>query len=165
MQLNFGAPLLTEPTELRLEEVPLAAIHHRSVTLDQLGEIFDKSFGALGAAAAAGDIAPAGPALAVYHGDPAQPFDMEVAFPVDSLRSDAITRDGVEIVRSTIAAGPAMGVTHLGAYEDLGNAWSEFITAVDALGKNVRDGISIEVYVTDPSSEERPLRTDLIVLV
>ena len=146
---------------VELDPVPLAVVRHLGVTLADLRDLFDSGYGAIGALIGSGAVVPAGPALAIYHGDPSQDFDLELGFPVAEPLDAPLDAGGVEVVGATLPAGPALADTHLGSYDDLGQAWGRLMGAPGATPV----GISIEVYVTDPSTDPDHLRTDLLLPV
>ncbi|MFE3293547.1 GyrI-like domain-containing protein [Rhodococcus sp. NPDC059234] len=162
-------PLPAEPNTsvawLDLDATPLAVLRHGAVTMADLAGLFDTGFQALGAAIAAGELTPTGPAVAIYRGDPATTFDLEIGFPVAQAIAAPIAVDGAVVVGSQLPAGPAATLSHLGAYDGLPTAWEKLMTAVQAGGATLRDGTMVEVYVTQPSPEADPatMRTDLIV--
>lgn len=150
------------PTRIDLEETPLAVVRHREVRLAELPGLFDRGYAALGAAFASGTLTPAGPALAIYHGDPQAAFALELGFPVLAAPAFPLVQVGVEIEGGTLPAGPALVTSHLGSYDGLGPAWGRFM---ESLGPgDVPAGPFLEVYVTDPSqAEAADLRTDLVL--
>ncbi len=144
-----------------LDPVPLAVIRHDGVTLDDVRDLFDAGYAAIGGLIGSGAIAPAGPALAIYHGDPQARFDLELGFPVAEPLVSPIDADGLQVVGTALPAGPALAATHLGSYDDLGEAWSRLTGTPGA----EPIGISIEIYVSDPSTDPDDLRTDLLLPV
>ena len=58
---------------VELEAVPLAVVRHEGVRLDELRDLFDTAYPAIGALLGTGALVPAGPALAVYHGNVQEP--------------------------------------------------------------------------------------------
>jgi len=150
---------------IEIGAAPLAVVRHAGVTIDDLREAFDRGYAALGGLFTAGTLTPAGPALAVYDGDPMDRFDLELGFPVVEAPSTSLTAaDGTVIVASTLPAGPATATTALGPYDGLGDAWRRLVDRTVAAGLAPR-GISIEIYVSDPLSDPGPLRTDLLLPV
>lgn len=146
-----------------LTAVPLAVARYDKVTMGELRTLFDTTFQALGAAIGAGKVQPAGPALAVYHGDPSQTFDVEIGFPVaEPIREKTLVGD-ITIQNSTLPAGPAAGTSHLGSFDGLGESWGRLMQ--DILDSGDGPGSMVEIYVTEPSPDMNPddLRTDLIV--
>ena len=148
-------------TRVELDEVPLAVVRRDGVTLDDVRDLFDEGYAALGTLLSDGTLTPVGPALAIYHGDVQARFDLELGFPVTEAPSSPIPAGGLEVVGTTLPAGPALAATHLGAYDELGEAWALLADTPGASHTNTW----IEVYVTDPSSDPDHLRTDLLMPV
>lgn len=143
-----------------LENELLAVIRHRDIELGQLQEVFDRTFAALGQAIAAGLFVPVGPALAVYHGDIEDRFDVELGFPASRVPTSPVTTPAGDLVASALPAGPVAITSHLGSYDGLAAAWEALVAASPAPAGD----IAIEVYVTDPSTTETDqIRTDLVL--
>ncbi|WP_243225924.1 GyrI-like domain-containing protein [Microbacterium sp. CIAB417] len=147
---------------IELDPMPLAVVRHVGIRFDDLREAFDAGYAAVGRQFGTGALVPAGPALAIYHGNPMEEFDLELGFPVASAPADPIDADGVLITASTLPSGPAVATTYLGAYDGLGTGWSGLVERAVSAGLMPR-GISIEVYVSDPTERAERLRTDLIL--
>lgn len=147
------------PTNIRLRSTALAVIRHQQVRLPDLPALFDVDYGTVATLFADGRLEPAGPAVAVYRGDPAVSFDIEIGFPVRSALDGPVGVGDAEVVPSTLPEGPALAVTHYGSYETLGSAW-EALTMATAEGPV---GIWVESYVSDPAEPPAALRTDLIM--
>lgn len=148
---------------VELPPSPLAVIRHEAITIDDLRDAFDHGYRAIGAVFATGELAPAGPAVAIYRGDPMKVFDLELGFPVVAAPAAPIeVPDGPPITASALPSGPATATTHLGPYEALGPAWMGLVERTLAQGVQPR-GISIEVYVSDPDTAPDELRTDLLL--
>lgn len=150
---------------LELDAVPLAVIRHEGIRIADLRDAFDSGYAAIGAAFAAGTLIPAGPALAIYHGDPMGVFDLELGFPVQAPPSDPIaTGDGTAITASTLPTGKAVATTVLGSYDGLGAGWAALVARAAEAGMHP-SGVWIEVYVSDPGVDPDELRTDLLMPV
>lgn len=151
---------------IEIGPVPLAVIRHQGVGIADLREIFDAGYTALGALISTGDIAPTGPALAVYRGDPMHVFDLELGFPIAGvLDGPREAPGGLRVMPSLLPEGAAAATTVIGGYEGLGAAWAGFVER--ALGEGLQPrGFSIEVYVGDPrTTPSEDLRTDLLLPV
>ncbi|OUZ09270.1 hypothetical protein BHE97_11145 [Aeromicrobium sp. PE09-221] len=163
-------PLTPEPiadvTWFDTERVPLAVAIYEQVTMDDLRDLFDTTFTAVGGAISRGELTPAGPALCLYRGDPRGTFDIEIGFPVRTPWSGPIDADGVTVVASEWPPGPTAALSHVGGYDALGDSWGRLmaVAASSASGEPVALG---EVYVTEPPPQADPatLRTDLLVAV
>lgn len=149
-----------------LDAVPLAVVRRSGLRVDDLRAAFDLGYGALGRLTGDGAISPAGPALAVYRGNPMEMFDLEIGFPVAVPLGAAVEAgDGVTVHPSALPAGAAYATTFFGEYDDLTQAWAALL---DRVGEEeaAPAGIWIEVYVSDPSDTAAELlRTDLIMPV
>lgn len=143
---------------IELDAVPLAVVRHEGITIADLRDVFDAGYSALGSLFASGALVPAGPAVAVYHGDPMRVFDLELGFPVVLAPEQPTPVNGLEVTASALPAGPAAATTVLGA------GWMGLSDRARAEGLDPR-GIWIEVYVSDPSTATDALRTDLILPV
>ncbi|PWD50136.1 AraC family transcriptional regulator [Serinibacter arcticus] len=166
----MSLPLPTEPLStvdwLTLPDVPLAVVKHHGVTTGDLRSVFDASYGALGAAIAAGLITPAGPAIAVYAGDPEAALDVAIGFPVAEPLEASHDEGDLQIVHDHLVGGSYAAVSHVGSYDGLGAAWERLLEDVKEGGARP-SGHWAEVYVTEPSPEADPatMRTDLLVPV
>lgn len=148
-------------TRVTLDPVPLAVVRHEGVSLDELRDLFDAAYPAIGGLFGSSVLVPAGPALAVYHGDPQESFDIEIGFPVVQPPSSPITVGDLQVIGAALPAGPALAATHLGSYDGLGEAWGRLTETADV----TPTGDWIEVYVSDPSDSPAALRTDLLMPV
>lgn len=112
-----------------------------------------------------GLIAHAGVAmLAIYHDDPD-------AAPVEQLRSDAAIvvpedaplPDG--LTEQRVPGGTYATTTHIGPYEQLGDAWARFMGEwLPASGRRVGPGVSYEIYRNTPGEvPSEALRTELYI--
>jgi AraC family transcriptional regulator len=132
---------------------------------NQIGEAFMR-LGELAGAAGLFDRPEAPEMIAVYHDDP------EVTA-ADALRSDAgiviandqPKPDGLGEIR--LPAGRYARTTHLGPYELLGDAWSQFLGGwLPASGHRIGPGGTFEIYRNDPTTTApEALITDLYVAV
>ncbi|MFB9376448.1 AraC family transcriptional regulator [Kineococcus gynurae] len=156
--LTPGEPWV-EPQRIELDPVPLAVLRAERATLADLPRLFDTGYRRLGALPAAG-VELAGPAVAVYRGDPQGVFDLEIGFPLQVPLERALPGAAGEsdVVASVLPAGPAVAVSHLGGYEGLGAAWVRLLEKSGAEPA----GTFVEVYVSDPSQPGTP-RTDLLL--
>ena len=70
--------------------------------------------------------------------------------------------DGRRIAASELPAGDVAVISHLGAYDGLGQAWGRLMGSVGAMGRTPGTPFW-ESYVTEPSPNMDPatLRTDL----
>lgn len=166
MSSLFSAEPYADVTWLELDETHLAVVRHDGVTIADLPALFDAGFGALGSAIASGALSPVGPAVAIYHGDPSQTFDLEIGFPLGQPLPEALTVGETELAGSRVLAGPAAALSYWGAYDGLSTAWEKLMSAVHAAGATIRANSLVEIYVTEPTPDADPatLRTDVIAL-
>lgn len=161
-----GTPFPDEPftgaTLIDLAPTPLAVVRHEGVRVDDLVALFDAGYPAIEKLLEEGTLAQAGPAVAVYYGDPMETFDLELGFPVESAPLQPIRVGEVVVRASSLPSGPAYASTYVGGYDGLGSAWGAFTEAVPATPV----GVWIESYVSEPEHTPAPeLRTDLILPV
>ncbi|MDF2508791.1 MAG: hypothetical protein K0Q52_2650, partial [Microbacterium sp.] len=148
---------------LDLDAVPLAVIRHNGIRIADLPDAFDAGYSAIALTFAGDVLVPTGPALAIYHGDPMDVFDLELGFPVEKAPENPIpTASGSVIVGSTLPSGPAVATTLFGSYDELGAGWAGLAERAGAQGLRP-GGVWIEVYVSDPSTTPDELRTDLLM--
>jgi effector-binding domain-containing protein len=146
----------TAPERVRLVAVPTAVVRRAALRMDGIRGFFDAGFAALGAA-----VTPAGPAFAIYRGDPATVFDAEIGFPVTAPLAASVPGE-VVVDPSSMPPGPALALSHLGGYDTLGQTWEKLVAAVAATGA-IPTSTFIEVYVTEPGPDADPatMRTEL----
>jgi AraC family transcriptional regulator len=148
-----------------IEEMPalrLATVPHVG-PYNQISKAFQKLGGIAGPA---GLFRPDALMIALYHDDPE-------TTPAAKLRSDAglTVSDNVklpaEAVEKRLPAGHYARTTHIGPYTTLPDAWSRFLGEwLPASGKQIKDGVSFEMYRNDPSNTPpEQLRTDLYILL
>lgn len=151
-----------EPELVVLDTVPTAVVKHADVSMERIREVFDTSFAALGGSG----VVPAGAAFAVYRGDPADQFDVEVGFPLAGPLAAPVPNGELTVEPSVLPAGRAVTLSHVGGYDGLGDAWARLFSGV--VGGGLRPGEAIiEVYVTAPTPDADPagMRTDLFVML
>lgn len=149
-----------EPTILDDDAaVPTAVVRHEHARSDDLPRLFDAAYPRVATALHAAGMSPSGPALALYRGDPAHTFSIEIGFPVSTPFTGG---DGV--LGSALPAGRVAVLSHFGSYEKLPEAWARMTGFLD--GQGLRSGGHFgEIYVTEPSPATDParLRTDIFV--
>jgi len=102
--------------------------------------------------------------MAIYHDD-------QETTPEAELRSDAamVVSESLKlpdgVVEQRVAAGRYASTTHIGPYEGLPDTWARFMGEwLPASGERVGDGVTYEVYVSDPMTvPPDEVRTDLYV--
>ncbi len=147
---------------VQVPEVPTAVVSVVDYPLDEMSTLFDRGFSALFPALAAAGITPVGPAFSLHHRIPTATGDFEIGVPVDRVLPEPIDVDGVRIEPSVLPGGDVATVSHVGAYDALGEAWGGLMASVIADGREPAFPFW-EVYVTEPSPDADPatLRTDL----
>lgn len=157
------------PAFLVVGAVPTAVVRVEAIAIARLGEVFDRSFGAIFAALGERGIAPAGPAFALYtrmtYGEDAE-ADLEIGVPLTAPFGESIAVGGAEVVASEIPAGEVATLGHVGPYDGLAGAWGRLMGAIAEAGKS--PGMPCwEIYVTEPEPDGDPSewRTDLYCLV
>lgn len=156
----FPPTPFTDLTYDFLEAELLVVIRHNGVTIGDLPKVYDRSFGALGQAISAGLFMPTGPALGVYHGDPAGTFDLDIGFPAISAPTSPLDSPAGPIRTSSLPAGRAAFLSHVGTFEGMAGTWKRLMDTVDG----TPSGVWIEVYVSDPTTTSPDqLRTDLVL--
>ena len=157
--MYFTAEAISEPTVITLEQEATAVVRHAGVTVDQLPALFDAGYQAIQDSGTP----LADPAFALYTGDPAGAFDLELGFRATGpVPAQATGTPAVEA--STLPAGRAVALSHLGSYDELPQAWERLADAAARAG--LRPTCFCEIYVTDPDAEPAPsaLRTDLVLI-
>lgn len=147
---------------VELDAVPLAVIRQEGITIAGLSEAFDSGYRAIAALFTDGTLVHAGPALAMYYGNPMEVFDLELGFPVATAPAQSIEANGLIVTASALPSGPAVATTVFGSYDDLGAGWAGLVERAAAEGAEPR-GVWIEIYVSDPDDAPERLRTDLIL--
>lgn len=157
--MNLSTEPVTEPTLVTLKPEPTAVVRHRGVTVHELVPLFDAGYSAVAASGAA----LAGPAFALYLGDPSAAFDLELGFPVSEPLAAAVP-GAVTTEPSSLPGGHAFTLSHLGRYDNLSQGWGRLAAA--AASQGFRPSCFYEVYVTEPMPGMDPatLRTDLFLV-
>ena len=128
-----------------------------TATMDKIGEVMGPLFGEVYGYLQQHEQVPAGMPLAIYHSMDGNDVDLECAMPVASPVA------GTGRVRAgQLPAGTVATVTHMGAYENLGETWAALTAWMESQDLEGA-GAPWEVYVTDPGAEPDPLkwRTDI----
>lgn len=165
MNSEFTAPEPYDaPVIIELPEWQTIVARFDEITIDGVERYFDSGFSAVGATLGRDGLQPAGAAFAWYDREPTGPFSLEVGFPL-AHAIDEPERIGAEVViPSSLPAGRAAVVSHLGGYDGLGPAWQGLMAWAKAQRLDPAGGFW-EIYVTEPSPDMDPatLRTDLVL--
>ncbi|RUT31141.1 AraC family transcriptional regulator [Arsenicitalea aurantiaca] len=163
----LSSPPRSELEILETTEIPAAVIRRRAFPVADLRTLFDGAFGALFPALAAAGIKPVAPPFSLYTSHPGATVDIDVGVPIERPLAQSIEGgNGYLVEPASLPAGQVATISHLGAYDGLGQAWGGFMNTLAARGE--RPGFPLwEVYVTEPTPETAPetLRTDLYVLL
>jgi effector-binding domain-containing protein len=167
---DLGATPLAEVTVIDAPAVPTAVVRSQGVAMASIAGLFDAAFGSAFPALFARGVAPAGAPFALYtrltEGAEAV-ADVEIGFPLsapldEQLGEGAFDAGDLRIELSELPAGATAVVSHLGAYDGLGEAWGRLMGEIAGMGH--APGLPFwECYVTEPSPDMDPatLRTDL----
>lgn len=155
----------SELTVIEVPGTPSAVVEAREVAMEDLPKLFDNTFTGLFPALGEAEIEPAGPAFALYTRQPSETVDLQVGVPVSAglTQAQPIGNDLI-VIPSELPASSMAVISHFGGYDELGEAWAQFLKDVVAAGHH--PGLPfIELYVTEPSPEADPatLRTDLFL--
>lgn len=156
---------VTEPSLVDLPEWWTVVARYDETTLDDLQTIADTAFGAVVSVLDRYSLRPAGAAFFKFESDPMQPpFALEVGFPVENTIDEPIRSGDVLVVPSSLPAGRAVMLSHIGSYDAIVESWERLVKWAIGNELPIADG-SWEVYVTEPSAEADPMtmRTDLVV--
>lgn len=171
---DLGADPIGGIRLLRAPAVPTAVVRVTGVPMSELTGVFDSVFGTVLPRAFEAGLAPAGPPIALYTAaieGPDSVVDLEIGFPLraplaEQVGAESIEADGRQLVASELPAGEIAVISHVGSYDDLGQAWGDFMGEIAAMGR--APGLPFwESYVTEPSPDMDPatLRTDLFCAV
>ncbi|MCW4386594.1 GyrI-like domain-containing protein [Salinibacterium sp. SYSU T00001] len=126
------------------------AVRRETIQMANIRDYFDDVYGAVMAVLSEQGVAPAGPALAVYHGQPGETVDVAAGFP---------TNTPIETVGSIAAlelpGGLAAQYTHRGSYDGLAEAYQRFVGWIYEQG-HTPGQLFWEVYVTEPTPDADP---------
>lgn len=141
-------------------ELRVATVHHKG-PYNRISE----AFGRLGnIAGKAGIIGPSATMIAIYHDDPETTAE-------EDLRSEAgiVVPENAslpsELMEMRIPSGRYASATHIGPYEELGDAWARLMGGwLPSSGQRVGDGVSYEIYRNTPAdTPKEKLRTELFL--
>lgn len=139
-----------EVVEIELENLRLAALHHRGAYSD-IGETFDK----LNAWLERHDLSHA-PRIAIYHDDPHNTPQEDLRAEACAVLTDEPEASG-EVHETTIPAGRYAMASFAGPYSELPNAWVEFYTrGLQQAGLRTTAGACFERYLDTAHDETSP---------
>lgn len=164
---HFAQEVITEVEFVDVEELPTVVQKVTDHPMEDMASVFDSTFTELIPLLQVEGIQPVGAAFSLHHRMPTDTATFEVGFPVDKPLDQAVTTDsGIVLEPSTLPAGKIARISHVGPYDDLGQAWGAFMEAVAAAGKQPELPFW-EIYVTEPAPDMDPstLRTDLVTTI
>ena len=133
-------------TVVDLSEQPTAVVQGRAAP-DDISEVLGRSFEAVARAAAGQGRRIVGPPFARYRTMDASGWELEAGFPVDA----PILAEG-DVVPSTLPACRGARLVHAGAYDTVGEAWSEATAWLGEHGYAATDA-PWESYLDEPGVE------------
>jgi AraC family transcriptional regulator len=151
--------------QIEIEQLPrmrVGAVRHVG-PFNQIG----KSFQQLGAIAGQAGLfqAPGALMMGIFHDDPRETL-------AEKLRSDAAiaVSDGTRLpeglTEQVVPGGRYARYTHIGDYEGLPGAWTQFTALLGAGAYRMREAPGLEVYRNNPmNTPKEELRTDLYMPV
>ena len=150
-------PSTTYEPELVEAQPATTAVIGAVIAADQLVALIDRSFPALAAVIPGQGVAIAGPAFALYHGEPGDTVDLELGFVTDR----AVQPEG-DVRPGSLPGGRVARLVHQGGYDGLGSSWGRLRSWIEEQGLTPGQDLW-EVYVTEPSPDMDPddLRTEL----
>ena len=145
--LTESMPVPPEISIVKLEAQPSLVIYD-STTIDGIGNLLSKNYGALMAYILKKQIPVAGKPFAIYHNwDPEGIIHISAGIPIE-----AITTKGKKTIHYyELPAGKAVFTKHFGGYNTADTHWA-IDTYLKDFNLKTKDFIW-EVYVTDPSTE------------
>ncbi|HRK04740.1 MAG TPA: GyrI-like domain-containing protein [Chlorobiota bacterium] len=155
-----GWRMLSEPNVVDLPEVSTATIH-LTIPLTEMHVHMDAAIQEILQVVMGQNAQVLGPLMAYHHRMPTDSFDFEIGFPIGA----PITEQG-RVKNSIVPASKAMTASLTGPYEQLPDAWRQFMARVDDSGHSKR-GTFCETYSRGPESTTYPeeFRTDLTVFL
>lgn len=161
----FQTEPFTELTIFEAEALPTAVVETKNHPMAELETLFDQTFSGLFPALAEADVAPVGPAFALYTRQPTDTVDMQVGIPVSKGLAQALDLgNDLLAIPAELPGGSVAARSYFGAYDGLGAAWNSLSNEV--LEAGYQPGLPFfEVYVSEPTPDSDPatLRTDLFI--
>lgn len=140
-------------TEIVRVEPQLVVIERQTVSMDAMTAFFDRVFGEIVAAVAAGGGTIVGPPFGWYHGMPTETVDVAAGFPVQGLPVGSLAGELVVVERP---GGQAAVTVHVGPYDTLAKSYERVAQYVAEETDLVARDEMWEEYLTDPSTEPDP---------
>ena len=151
---------------LDVEPVPTVVVKATDFPLQEMGQLFDATFGAVFAALEERGLQPMGPAYSLHTRIPTDTADLEVGIPINGEFGEPVPIGDFALVASVLPGGSVAKTSYVGSYDGLGPAWGAFMEQVSADG-HAPELPFWEIYVTEPSPEADPstFQTDLVTLL
>jgi len=148
--------MLEKPQLLRTDEL-LTAVVHLIVPRTEISTVMGPAITEILSVLAAQEAAIIGPCFSYHRQRPTDIFNFEVGFPV----INAITPVG-RVKMSKLPAANIVRTTYRGSYEELGTAWWEFCSWIEAEGLKPQESLW-ETYIFGPesSADSAKWRTEL----
>lgn len=161
---SYWPPAAREGIEIfEAEPVHTAVIRRDNFPMADMKTLFDEGLSLLIGALLARGIAPIGPAFSLHNRVPRDTADIEVGVPIATALTETIdVGKGYEVIASIIPGGKVAGLSHIGSYSGLGDAWGTLMGRL--MARDMPPSFPFwEVYVTEPSPDMdvSTLRTDL----
>lgn len=139
---------MLSPLTLVQTEARPAAVIRLTIPREQIRVVMGPAMMEVIAAATSQGLGPAGPLFSHHFKMSPDVFDFEVGVPVSS----ALTPTG-RVIASEIPAARVARTVYTGGYEELGEAWGEFMGNIEAAGHQAAPNLW-EVYLKGPESGE-----------
>ena len=148
--------MLDQSSVVQTEE-QITAVVRLTIPREKMCEVMPAAVGEVMAAVAAQGIGPMGPLFSHHFRMSPETFDFEVGVPVS-----APVQPVGRVQASALPATTIMRTVYSGPYEELGDAWGEFVDQIEAAGHKPAANLW-ECYVTGPQSGPDPTkwRTEL----
>jgi effector-binding domain-containing protein len=137
--------MLDEPQIIQTKSLPIAAIRF-TIPREEIRHVMGPAMAEVRAAVRSQHIGPAGPMLSYHLKMSPEIFDFEVGVPISS----ALLPVG-RVIGSELPASKVARTIYHGPYEELGEAWSEFMDWIIAQGLKPADALW-ECYTNGPES-------------
>ena len=127
-----------------------AVVIREKVPLSELSDFFGRAFAQTAGALGQAGLAPSGPPIAIYYGEPDTAVDVAAGFPV---ASDAEPPAGTQLAE--IPGGDAVETVYTGSYDTIGAAY-DLLTQYLAQEHLQRRELMWEEYLAGPDSGAGP---------
>lgn len=162
---DLGLEPVSEVRVITVPAVPAAVVRAEGVPMATIAGLFDAVFGQAFPVAFEQGLVPSGAAFALYTRigeEPEGVADVAIGFPVAQPLAKPIAAGDLTVEPSELPAGEVAVVSHVGAYDGLGEAWGHLMSEIRSSGRAPEIPFW-EAYVTEPTPDMDPatLRTDL----